>query len=124
MDSASRFVIFDPAALRIDFLAALKRVRHYCDCGQAAVRRTVTHGQPENFGREILFCGEKKCRFIHMLPQCYCGRAAGVGTKMNGEKYFRCGSKRDFCDFKDCFGLKVLGFEALKGLGAGVSRNQ
>ncbi|CAE7213394.1 unnamed protein product [Symbiodinium natans] len=117
------FVIFDPAALRIDFLAALKRVRHYCDCGQAAVRRTVTHGQPENFGREILFCGEKKCRFIHMLPQCYCGRAAGVGTKMNGEKYFRCGSKRDFCDFKRlCYKEVIRGRPDLHGVNKRLER--
>eukprot|EP00435_Cladocopium_sp_Y103_P010788 s3559_g2.t2 len=98
------FVVFDPAALNIDFLVALKRVRHYCDCGQAAVQRTVTNGRPENFGRDILFCPGKAsggCGFIHMLPSCYCGRSAEVGRKKNGDRYFRCGSKRDFCDFKD-----------------------
>ncbi|CAE7772735.1 NEIL3 [Symbiodinium sp. CCMP2592] len=99
------FVIFDPAALSVEFLVALKRVRHYCDCGQTAVQRTVTNGQPENFGRDILLCARRPseggCGFVRMLPQCYCERAAGVGFKKNGEKYFRCGSKRDFCDFKD-----------------------
>ncbi|CAE7697162.1 Top3a [Symbiodinium pilosum] len=107
-NEALRFVIFDPAALSIDFLVALKRVQHYCNCGQAAVRRTVTNGQPENFGREILFChngAESGCGFIHMLPQCHCGRAAGVARKKNGERYFRCGSKRDFCDFKELHGF-------------------
>lgn len=96
------FVVLDPAALSIEFLVALKRVRHYCDCGQTAVQRTVTNGLPENFGRDILFCPLGRadgCGFIHMLPQCYCGRAAEVADKRNGEKYFRCGKR--CCGFKD-----------------------
>ncbi|CAK9097318.1 unnamed protein product [Durusdinium trenchii] len=93
------FVVLDPAALSIEFLVALKRVRHYCDCGQTAVQRTVTNGLPENFGRDILFCPLGRadgCGFIHMLPQCYCGRAAEVADKRNGEKYFRCGKRLIF----------------------------
>ena len=104
------FVVFDPAALNIDFLVALKRVRHYCDCGQAAVQRTVTNGKPENFGRDILFCplGNASgggCKFIQMLPVCYCGRSAEVQYKKNGDRYFRCGSKRNFCEFKERDGV-------------------
>ena len=99
------FVIFDPAALSINYLVALKRVRHYCDCGQTAAHRTVVNGRPENFGREILRCPQSAedggCKFFQMLPQCYCGRSAEVAEKRNGEKYYRCGAKRGFCDFKD-----------------------
>lgn len=101
------FVIFDPAALSIHYLVALKRVRHYCSCGQSAVCRTVTNGKPENFGRDCLFCPKGRdegCGFIHMLPLCHCGRSAEVAWKKNGEPYFRCGSKRFFCDFKDGLG--------------------
>ncbi|CAE8669573.1 unnamed protein product [Polarella glacialis] len=99
------FVVFEPAAICIEYLVALKRVHHYCTCGEPAAERTVTK-QTENFGRAILVCSKpqgdpKNCGFIQMLPQCYCGRSAGIATKRDGEKYYRCGATKDWCDFRD-----------------------
>ena len=74
----------------------------YCSCQVPATERTVSKATL-NQGRTIKFCGNepKQCDFFHMLPFCFCGKSAEVARKRDGGLYYRCGSKRGFCDFKD-----------------------
>jgi len=67
--------------------------------GKQAVERTVVKDN-DNKGRKCLFCPTQTCGFFQMYPMCHCGRSAGVAFKRDGSKYYRCGSRRDFCDFK------------------------
>ena len=85
-----------------------------------------------NQGRPIRFCPKAKedstnCQFVHMLPLCHCGKAAGVAFKDSGEAYYRCGALRDFCSFKDWNGPGAgrggEGRSALHG-GASVSAEE
>jgi hypothetical protein len=87
-------------------LVAFKRELYYCDCGLPAAQRTVVK-QGANTGRGCLTCPkerEQQCEFFRMLPLCYCGVSADMAEKKDGGKYFRCGKKGGFCDFKDSNG--------------------
>jgi hypothetical protein len=110
-DVITRFrevVVFNPAAIDVVYLVALKRERYYCDCGLPASRRTVVNNSNGNAGRPILFCDKGdadpgKCTFLCMLPLCHCGRSAELATAANGAPYYRCGMRRGFCVFKGAF---------------------
>jgi hypothetical protein len=92
-------IVFDPAAIDIEFLVALKREKHYCGCGVPVKKRTVSK-EGDNLGRDFLCCERDECSFKMMFPLCCCGVSAGVGYKKDGDGYYRCG-RYGRCDFKD-----------------------
>jgi hypothetical protein len=121
------FVVIDPAAVTIEYLVALKRVRHYCSCGVPATVRTVTKSGL-NAGRIFLFCGQqqdaKTCDFKQMLPVCLCNKSAEVKVKKDGGLYYACGSRRDWCTFTDWHGPQLGGHAGVVEAGSGGSQPQ
>lgn len=98
------FVMFDHDAIQIEYLVALKRVQHYCECGDSLADRTVVK-DTENQGRKVKTCHKGRdagCGYFQMYPLCHCGESAKVYRKKHGdcERYYRCRNRGDErCEF-------------------------
>jgi hypothetical protein len=107
---AREIVLFNAAALNIEYLMADKRERQWCNCGHKLLKRTVGKEGP-NKHRVFLFCPDEQqgksegCGVKLMLPLCDCGRTACAKAKRDGSIFFKCahhstGYGRD-CGFVD-----------------------
>lgn len=102
------FVIFNKEAIKIEYIVAYKRIKHYCSCGIPVRERTMNENGRE---RPLIACSQSRkndfgkwvdgCGLVAALPRCFChnyrtGDFYGAKAKLSDNLYC-CRIKR--CDF-------------------------